>query len=108
MVFGVAELFAFVSRVMTAEGRAMITAIEGMARALGKTTIAEGVETDEQLVALREIGCDLIQGFLTGRPVPLARIIERRTTRTFPDGDPCTDRPVVRTHTNSIGSDFSH
>lgn len=98
---------SFVSRVMTAEGRAMITAIEGMARALGKTTIAEGVETDEQLVALREIGCDLIQGFLTGRPVPLARIIERRTTRTFPDGDPGTGRPVVQTHTNSIGSDFS-
>ena len=59
----------------------MITAIEGMARALGKTTIAEGVETDEQLGALREIGCDLIQGFLTGRPQPLAAIIDKQTAR---------------------------
>ena len=72
---------SFVSRVMTAEGRAMITAIESMARALGKTTVAEGVETDEQLVAMREIGCDLIQGFLTGRPMPLAAIVDGPPTR---------------------------
>jgi EAL domain-containing protein (putative c-di-GMP-specific phosphodiesterase class I)/GGDEF domain-containing protein len=89
---------SFVSRVMTAEGRAMVTAIEGMARALGKTTIAEGVETDEQLMALREIGCDLVQGFLTGRPVPLATIIKGRTA---------TSQPVGHAPTDSIGSDRS-
>ena len=91
---------SFVSRVMTADGRAMITAIEGMARALGKTTVAEGVETDEQLEAVREIGCDLVQGYLTGRPDAAGRESSNGgPTRTHVPGraDPGTpeDRPVV-------------
>jgi EAL domain-containing protein (putative c-di-GMP-specific phosphodiesterase class I) len=49
----------------------MVTAIFAMSRALGKTTVAEGVETDGQLGALQEIGLELVQGFLTGRPVPV-------------------------------------
>jgi EAL domain-containing protein (putative c-di-GMP-specific phosphodiesterase class I) len=32
--------------------------------------IAEGVEEDEQAELLRQLGCDQIQGYLTGRPVP--------------------------------------
>jgi diguanylate cyclase (GGDEF)-like protein len=35
---------------------------------LGTMVIAEGVETEDQLAALREINCDLIQGYLSGRP----------------------------------------
>ena len=45
-------------------------------RALGKITVAEGVETSLQLEAVRGIGCDLVQGFLTGRPVPLAELLD--------------------------------
>ena len=66
---------SFVSRVQTPEGRAIVTAIHAMARALGKTTVAEGIETREQLQALTEIGCDRVQGFLTGRPVPLDELL---------------------------------
>jgi EAL domain-containing protein (putative c-di-GMP-specific phosphodiesterase class I) len=33
-------------------------------------TCAEGVETDEQLTALRREGCSEVQGFLLGRPMP--------------------------------------
>ncbi len=73
---------SFVSRVLTVQGRAMIVAIEGLARALGKATVAEGVETEEELAALREIGCDLVQGFLTGRPQPLDVLVESKTVRT--------------------------
>jgi diguanylate cyclase (GGDEF)-like protein len=62
---------SFVTRILSTQGRAMVTAIHAMARALGKTTVAEGVETPEQLLALTEIGCDHVQGFLTGRPAPL-------------------------------------
>jgi EAL domain-containing protein (putative c-di-GMP-specific phosphodiesterase class I) len=32
--------------------------------------VAEGVETDEQLVLLEEYGCDLVQGYYLGRPAP--------------------------------------
>ena len=40
-----------------------------LARQLGMKTVAEGVESEEQLRRLTEIGCDLMQGFLLGRPL---------------------------------------
>lgn len=43
-----------------------------MAKAVGIKTIAEGVETQEQLDVLTELGCDQVQGYLLGRPVPPA------------------------------------
>ena len=66
---------SFVARVLSPDGRAMVTAIFAMSRALGKATIAEGVETDEQFSALQEIGLELVQGYLTGRPVPLDELV---------------------------------
>jgi EAL domain-containing protein (putative c-di-GMP-specific phosphodiesterase class I) len=41
-----------------------------MARSLKMKTIAEGVETEEQRVFLREQGCDEVQGYLAGMPQP--------------------------------------
>lgn len=49
---------------------AIVAAILDLARALGMTTVVEGVETAEQLELLRAHGCPLAQGFLLGRPVP--------------------------------------
>ena len=66
---------SFVSRVLSHDGRAIVAAIHALACALGKTTVAEGVETSMQLQAVQEIGCDLVQGFLTGRPVPLSELL---------------------------------
>ena len=43
---------------------AIVTSIIEMARALGLCTIAEGIETEDQLVTLRHLGCQLGQGFL--------------------------------------------
>ncbi|MET0866380.1 MAG: GGDEF domain-containing phosphodiesterase [Nakamurella sp.] len=68
---------SFVARVLTTDGRAMVTAIFAMSQALGKKTIAEGVETPEQFNALREVGLELVQGFLTGRPVPVEELVGR-------------------------------
>jgi EAL domain-containing protein (putative c-di-GMP-specific phosphodiesterase class I)/GGDEF domain-containing protein len=70
---------SFVSRVLSNEGLAMVTAIHALARALGKMTVAEGVETSMQLKAVQDIGCDLVQGFLTGRPVPLTELLKPRS-----------------------------
>lgn len=55
----------------------VVNAIITMAKALGVRTIAEGVETKEQLDILIELGCDEIQGYLLGRPVP-SEIFETR------------------------------
>jgi diguanylate cyclase (GGDEF)-like protein len=45
-----------------------------LARGLGLRTVAEGVETEAQLAALRVLGCDAAQGYLLGRPVPEAEL----------------------------------
>jgi EAL domain-containing protein (putative c-di-GMP-specific phosphodiesterase class I) len=47
-----------------------------MGRALDMTVVAEGVETREQLDNLRELGCDLAQGYYFARPVPAAAVTE--------------------------------
>ncbi len=52
--------------------RIVIESILTLARALHVHTVAEGVETQEQLDFLRESGCDTIQGYYFSRPVPEA------------------------------------
>jgi diguanylate cyclase (GGDEF)-like protein len=47
----------------------LVGAIIAMAHRLGVRALAEGVEREEQMAALRELHCDEVQGFLTGRPV---------------------------------------
>jgi diguanylate cyclase (GGDEF)-like protein len=53
---------------------AVVAATVTLARALGMRTVAEGVETEEQLVALHGLGADLAQGFLLGRPAPASAV----------------------------------
>jgi diguanylate cyclase (GGDEF)-like protein/PAS domain S-box-containing protein len=48
----------------------IVKAIIALAQGLGKTVVAEGVETAEQLALLRELGCDMAQGYHVGRPQP--------------------------------------
>ena len=51
---------------------AFARAIVALGRTLGLTIVAEGIEERGQLDRLRELGCQLGQGFLLGRPVPPA------------------------------------
>ncbi|MPN05345.1 putative signaling protein [bioreactor metagenome] len=51
-------------------GVRILKSIIEMSRAIGAHTIAEGVETSDQMRLLTEIGCEQAQGYLFGRPVP--------------------------------------
>lgn len=59
-----------------ASAHAIIRAITTLAAALGIETLAEGVELQSTMDALRSEGCDLIQGYLISRPVPDADVPE--------------------------------
>jgi diguanylate cyclase (GGDEF)-like protein len=54
---------------LDASGRAMTRAVVSLGHALGVKVVSEGVETIEQLMFLRSIGCDEAQGFYLTRPV---------------------------------------
>jgi diguanylate cyclase (GGDEF)-like protein len=54
--------------------QAIVTAILAMARAVGCTAIAEGVETEAQLRALHRLGCGQAQGFLFSEPLPADKL----------------------------------
>jgi EAL domain-containing protein (putative c-di-GMP-specific phosphodiesterase class I) len=52
------------------KSRALVSTLIYLARSLNLTTVAEGVETDEQLRFLQKSACDRYQGFLFSRPLP--------------------------------------
>ncbi len=60
-------------------GRAedLLEGVLDLARSVSATAVAEGVEREEQLRWLRDAGCDRVQGYLTGRPVPPGETLAR-------------------------------
>lgn len=50
----------------------IVNSIMGLGRALGRPVVAEGVETVDQLEALRKQGCDEVQGYMIGKPLPIS------------------------------------
>lgn len=57
-------------------GRAILRAVVDMAKALGIQTLAEGVETEEEYQFLLSIGCEKVQGYLFGKPLPYYEFLE--------------------------------
>lgn len=56
------------------EARKVVGGIVQLAHALNLHTVAEGIETREQLGVLKDLGCELGQGYLFSRPIPAAEI----------------------------------
>jgi EAL domain-containing protein (putative c-di-GMP-specific phosphodiesterase class I) len=63
--------------------RAIVQTTIGLAASLGMKTVAEGVETFEQLELLRDLGCDVVQGYLVSRPASAGDLAHWFTGETF-------------------------
>lgn len=61
--------------------RAFIAALVRFARDTGAQLVAEGVETEAELQALRQLGVDLAQGYLLGRPAPAGQLQHASSAR---------------------------
>ncbi len=72
---------------------AIVSAVVALSRAIESTTVVEGVETAAQLEELKDLGCDVAQGFYFARPVPAAGF-ERLLASMVSPGPP--DLRVVR------------
>ena len=60
-------------RAGTADAAAIVHAVVSLGRGLGMKVTAEGVETAEDFERMRDLGCDVIQGYLFGKPLPYDR-----------------------------------
>ncbi|MBR2706011.1 MAG: EAL domain-containing protein [Mogibacterium sp.] len=60
------------------EGKIILTELMRMATSLGVDTVCEGVETEEQVRFLRDIGCAKLQGYYYSKPLPFEDVAELR------------------------------
>jgi hypothetical protein len=65
---------------------ALIRAMVGLASDLKMQTTAEGVETQEELALVRNLGCSLVQGYIFGKPMPAeeARVLAAKGDASLP------------------------
>ena len=54
----------------------IIKSTVGMCKEMNISSLAEGVETEEQLSVLQKLGCSLIQGYFFSKPIPYAKFEE--------------------------------
>ncbi|MGZ8515508.1 MAG: EAL domain-containing protein, partial [Candidatus Limnocylindrales bacterium] len=94
---------SFVAGLSGVTDRSIVEAVIALARGLRIGVVAEGIETDVQRQILRDIGCDIGQGYLFSRPLPAddaARLVSTRRlgsmTRALEAsaGRPATSKPA--------------
>ena len=78
--------------------RRILTAVIQMAKEIDIHTLAEGVETQEQVSYLRNIGCEKVQGFFFGKPLPYEAAMEQLKAKGI-----SVEAPHDRKYYNDIG-----
>ena len=68
------------------ENAAIVVAVIQMAQALSIEVVAEGVETEAQATFLQSAGCDVLQGYWLGRPMPAGQLVSFVKAQGPPDG----------------------
>jgi diguanylate cyclase (GGDEF)-like protein/PAS domain S-box-containing protein len=91
---------SFVTGASDPEGRnaALIRAMVGLASDLKMQTTAEGVETQDELALVRNLGCSLVQGYIFGRPMPPEEALElaKKGAATLPTSQYPAREPRMR------------
>jgi diguanylate cyclase (GGDEF)-like protein len=72
---------SFIQQLPGGRDSSLVRMVTELGHHLGVSIVAEGVETDDQLAALRDVGCDLAQGFLIGRPLAVENLLAWRQER---------------------------
>lgn len=85
----------------SSDNREIVAAVLALARELGIAVIAEGVETEDQLLALKRMGCRMAQGFLFGASEPPEQFARRRFSGSAQPG--LGDAFVIREFMRQIG-----
>ncbi len=81
---------SFIQQLPDGRDSSLVRMVTELGHHLGVDIVAEGVETAEQLDALRDIGCDSLQGFLIGRPLTIEQLDAWYRQRT--SGEPASRR----------------
>ena len=76
------------------DDEAIVAAVVALGRALNLRIVAEGVETEAQQLLLDDAGCDALQGYLLGRPMPAGQFIE--TIHALPAPKPVNTMKVLK------------
>ena len=61
------------------ENRVILRELVDVARQIGIHVLIEGLETEEHLAFVKEIGCELVQGFYYHKPEPIEELLKRQT-----------------------------
>ena len=94
---------AFVKTIDTEEqGGVIASSITALGHKLGMEVIAEGVETTEQLRFLIDGGCDLVQGFLLGKPQPADSVFELIRRCRAEDTAQDAGRPILNLRAEAV------
>jgi EAL domain-containing protein (putative c-di-GMP-specific phosphodiesterase class I) len=64
--------------------QAVATAVIRIGQSLGLSVVSEGVETEAQANLLASLGCDIVQGYLYGKPMPSAELERRFSSSSTP------------------------
>jgi diguanylate cyclase (GGDEF)-like protein len=98
---------SFVSQLTDDRNQALVTAIVKMAHSLGLSVVAEGIETEQQEVFLRQQQCDYLQGYRYGKPVTaeaFSRLLSIEAGRASGDVVPM-QRRVISAVSKTVASD---
>jgi diguanylate cyclase (GGDEF)-like protein len=73
---------SFIQQLPGGRDSSLVRMVTELGHHLGVSIVAEGVETEDQLAALRDVGCDSLQGFLIARPLAVEHLVAWHQERT--------------------------